>query len=34
MSRHYYSWEEEEAYKEGKQDEAKHRTDYGIVINM
>jgi hypothetical protein len=28
MSRSYFSWEESEAYKEGRNDEERHRTNY------
>jgi len=28
MSRHYFSYEEEQAYKEGRHDEERHRRDY------
>ena len=28
MSRHYYTWEENEAYKEGRKDEERHRRSF------
>lgn len=28
MSKHYFTWEENEAYKEGKRDEERHRHNY------
>lgn len=28
MRRSYFSWEEDEAYKQGKQDESRHRSDF------